>query len=203
VQQQITPKTFIDIGYFGDHGTHLLGALNINQPAPGAWVGKVAPLNSGAGATACVDPDNGQQSWASTACDRALNQIKPYLGYFSVDSLRTIFSSNYNSLQVKFVKHFSGKTYFDANYTWSRDLTNAQADYSGFAQDIYHLNNEYGRAADDRNNVLTLDGVYELPWYRDQKGFVGHLVGGWELTGIYAINSVSQPGDDYGLQPAG
>ena len=66
-------------------------------------------------------------------------------------------SANYNSLQTKFTKHFSGKTYVDANYTWSRDLTNAQADYSGFAQDPYHLNNEYGRAADDRNNVLTFE----------------------------------------------
>ena len=186
VQQMITPKTFIDIGYFGDHGTHLLGALNINGPAPGAWVGKVQPNNSGG---SCNDPDTGQQSWLSTTCDRALNQIRPYLGYFSVDSLRTIFSSNYNSLQVKFLKHFSGKTYFDANYTWSRDLTNAQADYSGFAQDVFHLNNEYGRAANDRNNVLTLDGVYEVPWYRDQQGLKGHLLGGWELSGIYSIDS--------------
>ena len=103
------------------------------------------PNNSGG---SCNDPDTGQQSWLSTTCDRALNQIKPYLGYFAVDSLRTIFSSNYNSLQVKFTKRFSGKTYIDANYTWSRDLTNAQADYSGFAQDIYNLNNEYGRAAE-------------------------------------------------------
>jgi hypothetical protein len=189
LQQQISPKTFIDIGYFGDHGTHLLGALNVNQPAPGAWVGKVQPNNSTGNTTSCNDPDTGQQSWLSTTCDRALNQIKPYLGYFAVDSLRTIFSSNYNSLQVKFTKRFTGKTYIDANYTWSRDLTNAQADYSGFAQDIYHLNNEYGRAADDRNNVLTLDGVYEVPWYREQKNLVGRLVGGWEIAGIYAINS--------------
>lgn len=186
LQQQISPKTFIDIGYFGDHGTHLLGALNINQPAAGSWVGKIQPSNSG---SACIDPDTGQQSFLNSTCDRALNQIKPYLGYFSVDSLRTIFSSNYNSLQVKFTKRFSGATYFDANYTWSRDLTNSQADYSGFAQDINHLNNEYGRAANDRNNVLTLDGVYALPWYRDQKGVVGHIIGGWELAGIYALNS--------------
>ena len=186
VQQQITPSTFIDVGYFGDHGTHLLGALNVNQPAPGAWVGKVQPNNSGG---SCNDPDTGQQSWLSTTCDRALNQIKPYLGYFAVDSLRTIFSSNYNSLQVKFMKRFTGKTFIDANYTWSRDLTNAQADYSGFAQDIFHLNNEYGRAANDRNNVLTLDGVYDVPWFRDQKGLKGHLLGGWELSGIYSIDS--------------
>ncbi len=186
LQQQISPKTMLDIGFFGDHGTHLMGALNLNQPAPGAWVGKINPNNSGG---SCNDPDTGAQSWLSTTCDRALNQIKPYLGYFSVDSLRPIFSSNYNSLQVKFTKKFSGKTYIDANYTWSRDLTNAQADYSGFAQDIYHLNNEYGRAADDRNNVLTMDAVYELPWYKDQKNLLGRVVGGWEVSGIFAVNS--------------
>jgi hypothetical protein len=186
VQQQVTPTLMMDIGYFGDHGTHLLGALEINQPAPGAWVGKVQPSNSG---SACIDPDTNQQSFLNSTCDRVLNQIKPYLGYFSVDALRTVFSSNYNSLQVKVTKRFKGKSYIDANYTWSRDLTNAQADYSGFAQNIYNINADYGRAAVDRTNVLNLDAVYELPWYRDQKNLKGRLIGGWEVSGIYAINS--------------
>ena len=31
--------------------------------------------------------------------------------------------------------------------------------------------------------------MYELPWYREQKGFVGHLVGGWEASGILAVDS--------------
>jgi hypothetical protein len=181
MQQQITPTLILDVGYYGDHGTHLLGAENLNQPAPGAFVGKVAPSNSSGSLTACVDSDNGQQSFLNSTCDRVLNQIKPYQGYFAVDSLRTIFSSNYNSLQTKVTKHFKGKTYLDANYTWSRDLTNAQADYN--------INGDYGRAALDRNNILTFDGVYELPWYKDQKGLVGHLVGGWEVSGIYAIDS--------------
>jgi len=186
VQQQITPTLMMDLGYFGDHGTHLLGALEINQPAPGAWVGKVQPKNSG---SACIDPDTGEQSFLNSTCDRVLNQIKPYLGYFAIDALRTIFSSNYNSMQVKVTKRFSGKTYIDANYTWSRDLTNAQADYSGFIQNIYNINGDYGRAAVDRTNVLSFDGVWELPWYRDQHGLKGRLIGGWEVSGIYAINS--------------
>ncbi|SEG45549.1 TonB-dependent Receptor Plug Domain [Bryocella elongata] len=186
VQQQITPTLMLDVGYFGDHGTHLLGALNENQPVPGSWVGKVLPANSG---SACIDPDTNAQSFLNSTCDRVLNQIKPYLGYFSVDSLRTIFSSNYNALQAKVTKRFKGKTYIDANYTWSRDLTNAQADYSGFDENIYNVNGDYGRAAVDRTNILSIDGVYELPWYRDQKGLVGHLVGGWEISGIYAIDS--------------
>lgn len=41
----------------------------------------------------------------------------------------------------------------------------------------------------DRTNVLTMDGVYELPWYREQKGLTGRLIGGWELSLIYSINS--------------
>jgi hypothetical protein len=186
MQQQITPTLILDVGYFGDHGTHLLGAENLDQPAPGAWVGKVQPQNSG---SACIDTDTNTVSFLNSTCDRVINQIRPYLGYSAIDSLRTIFSSNYNSLQVKATKHFTGKTYLDANYTWSRDLTNAQADYSGFVQNIYNVNGDYGRAALDRNNILTFDGVYQVPWYREQKGLVGHVVGGWEVSGIYAIDS--------------
>ncbi|HKO17388.1 MAG TPA: TonB-dependent receptor, partial [Acidobacteriaceae bacterium] len=186
IQQQLAPSFMMDIGYFGDHGTHLSGALNLNQPVPGSWVGKVQPSNSGSG---CIDTDTGTQSFLNSTCDRVLNQIRPYPGYFAIDSLRTIFSSNYNSLQVKVTKRFKGKSYIDANYTWSRDLTNAQADYSGFAQDIYNINGDYGRAAVDRNNILTFDGVWELPWYRDQKDLKGRVIGGWEVSAIYTINS--------------
>lgn len=186
IQQQITPTMVIDVGYFGDHGTHLLGGVAIDQVAPGAWVGKVRPTNSG---SACIDPDTNQPSWLSTTCDRPLNQIRPYVGYNAVDALRTIFSSNYNSLQTSFTKRFSGKTYISANYTWSRALSNGQNDYSTFPQNIYNINADYGRAALDRTDIFSMNGVYELPWYRDQKGLVGHLVGGWEVSGIFALNS--------------
>ena len=187
LQQQITPTLILDAGFFGTHGTHLLGAENLNQPMPGAWVGKVQPNNSLA--ATCIDSDTGTQSFLNSTCDRVINQIRPYLGYSAVDSLRTIFSSNYSSLQVKATKRFKGKSFIDANYTWSRDLTNAPADYSGFIQDIYNPNGDYGRAPDDRTNIINLDGVWELPWYKEQKGLVGHVVGGWEVSGIYAIDS--------------
>jgi hypothetical protein len=195
IQQAITPTFMLDVGYFGTHGTHLLGLIDINESQPGAYVGKVSPLTSTSGA-ACILPGTGGTTgipavpaFVSTACDQPLNQIKPYLGYFSVDAVRAIFSSNYNSLQVKATKRFSGKTYIDANYTWSRALTNNQNDYSTPPQNTYNINADYGRAAVDRTNILTLDGVYELPWYREQKNLTGRLIGGWEVSVIYAINS--------------
>jgi Carboxypeptidase regulatory-like domain len=187
IQQEIASTLMLDVGYFGDHGTHLLGILEINQPAPGAWVGKVQPANSG---SACLYPGSTtQQAFLNSTCDQVLNQIKPYLGYFAIDAMQSVFSSNYNSLQVKVTKRFSGHTYIDANYTWSKDLTNAQADYSGVIQNIYNINGDYGRAAVDRTNILNLDGVFELPWYRQQKDLKGRLIGGWEISAIYAINS--------------
>ena len=186
VQQLITPSFFLDVGYFGDHGTHLLGALEINQPVPGSWMGVVNPLTA---SSTCHIPGTTTPAFMNSTCDRVLNQIKPYLGYFAIDALRTIFSSNYNSLQAKITKRFSGKTYIDGNFTWSRALTNAQADYYAFTQNIYNINGDYGRAAVDRKLVLSVDGVFEEPFFRDQRGLKGHLLGGWEISGIYRANS--------------
>lgn len=184
LQQQFTPKFMIDAGYFGDHGTHLLGGVNIDEPLPGAWMGVVVPSSSGSTCTL-----SGLPAMLNSTCDRVLNQIVPYLGYQAIDSLRTIFSSNYNSLQVKATKRFSGKTYIDANYTWARDLTNSPADYSGFIQNIYNIRGDYGRASVDRKQVFSVDGVYQEPFFRDQKGLKGRLLGGWEVSGMFRVNS--------------
>jgi hypothetical protein len=193
IQQQLSPTFFLDVGYFGTHGTHLIGLLDINEPTPNSFVGKVSPTDV---SSTCILPGTGGTTgiaalpaFISTTCDRGLNQIKPYKGYFAIDAVRSIFSSNYNALQVKATKRFSGASFVDINYTWSRDLTNNQNDYSTPPQNTYNINADYGRATLDRTNVLALDYVWELPWMRDQRGLVGHLVGGWETSGIVAINS--------------
>lgn len=48
----------------------------------------------------------------------------------------------------------------------------------------YDLLAEYGPADFDRRHVFAGSYVYYLPFYKDQKGFAGHLLGGWELFGI-------------------
>jgi hypothetical protein len=192
IQQQFTPTFFLDVGYFGTHGTHLIGLVDLNEAQPNSFAGKVSPTNV---SSTCILPGTGTggvaavPAFVSTTCDRVLNQIKPYKGYFAVDAVRSIFSSNYNALQVKATKKFSGASMIDVNYTWSRDLTNSQNDYSTPPQNTYNINGDYGRAALDRTNVIALDYVWELPWMKDQRGLIGHVVGGWETSGIVAINS--------------
>ena len=186
IQQEISPTLMLDIAYFGDHGTHLLGLVDINEAQPGAYVGKISPTDV---AATCVYPGTNIPAYISTACDKGLNNVKPYKGYFAIDAVRSIFSSNYNSLQVKVTKKFAGKSLLDANYTWSKNLTNSQNDYSTPPQNTYNANADYGRSTIDRTNVLTVDGIYELPFMRDQQGLLGRVIGGWEVSGIFALNS--------------
>jgi hypothetical protein len=184
IQQELGQSFFMEVAYFGTHGTHLAGGENIDQVVPNAFRGVVSPPSA-----SCTPSGYTVALFESTTCDNVLNQIKPYLGYNSINAMRTIFSSNYNGLQIKATKKLSGKSYIDGNFTWSRDLTNAPADYSGFIQNIYNVNGDYGRASDDRKLILTLDGVWELPWFRDQQGLKGRLIGGWEISAIYAANA--------------
>ncbi|SEC43289.1 TonB-dependent receptor [Terriglobus roseus] len=200
VQQQIAPSLMLDIGYVGTQGTHLLGMVDINEARPGAFVNRVNPLRSNPGsatvASACAYPGtattgqplSGTPAFMNSTCDRAINQIRPYLGYFAIDAVRSIFSSNYQSLQVKVTKTW-GKSLLDANYTWSKNLTNAQNDYTTPPQNTYNINADYGLAAIDRRNILTVDSIVYLPWFQSQQGLVGHVLGGWELSGVFAMNS--------------
>jgi hypothetical protein len=179
IQQAITPTTMLDVGYFGDHGDHLLGVVDLNEVMPGAFTHTSIGFGQQSGCTA----------FTTQNCEGPLNQIRPYPGYTAINAVQTIFNSNYNSLQVKFTKKFSGKSMIDANYTWSRGLTNAQNDYSTAPQNTYNIAAEYGPSAYQRNDILTIDGVWELPWYREQQDVLGKIVGGWELSGIYVVNS--------------
>jgi hypothetical protein len=118
-----------------------------------------------------------------------LNSIRPFIGYGPINTIRPWFHGNYNSLQASVEHHFSGSSVVKFNYTWSKALTNAQTDRSSAPQNSYDLDAEYGRSQLDRRHVVTATYVYELPFYQSQRGFVGHLLGGWQTSGIITINS--------------
>jgi len=178
-QQAITSTMTLDVGYFGDHGTHLQGAVDVNEIRPGAFTQTSIGYNQVSGCS----------GFSSAACELPLNQIRPYLGYTAINTMLNIFNSNYNSLQAKMTKKFSGKSLIDVNYTWSRGLTNAQNDSASAAQNTYSLAAEYGPSAYNRNQILTVDAVWEIPWMKEQKDLMGRIVGGWELSGIYSGSS--------------
>jgi hypothetical protein len=178
VQRQLTNTMSLDVGYYGNLGRHLIGVVDINMPKPGAYLSKCLGGRSG---TSCTGQFYGGNYML-------LNQVRPYQGYDAINLFSPVFTSNYNGLQAQLVKHFSGSSVVTLNYTWSHTLTTASGDYRA-AQNTYNLRGDYGNSDFDRRHVFTATYIYTLPFYKSQQGFAGHVLGGWELSGLAYINS--------------
>jgi len=174
VQQELKRGFIVDIGYVGNKGTHLPGVQDINQVMPGVAAASGFYSNPYAG---------------GTTTGRRLNAVRPYLGWASIGQIAPVFDSNYNSLQASIEKRFAGNSAISFAYTWSHALTDNQTDRSSGLQNTYCRVCDYGPASLDRRHVITANYIYELPWLRSQRGYVGHAFGGWQVSGIVTANS--------------
>ncbi len=203
IQRQLAGRWMLDLGYYGNNGIHLPGALDINQPKPDAY------LAAGIGQTTpCPGAPSG---WSTTppcpitsASTPLLNPIRPYVGYLGIDGIRDVFTSNYHSLQTQLQRTW-GASLVNISYTWSHGLTTIPFDRSVPPQNTYDLKADYGPTAADRRHVITANFVWSMPFLRDQQGFVGHVLGGWELSGIQTFQTGAPLtiSTDSDLDPAG
>ncbi|MFP5264552.1 MAG: carboxypeptidase regulatory-like domain-containing protein [Blastocatellia bacterium] len=172
VQREVAKDFLIDVGYFGSKGTNLAGIVDINQVPAGAAIA-AGIIQPGQAVTAAVTP--------------RLNALRPYKGFVSINTIQNWFNSNYHSLQVASEKRFSDSSLVKIAYTWSKALTDNQTDRSSAPQSFYDRAADYGPAQLDRRHVFSLDYVYMIPFFRNQKGLVGHALGGWQLSGITSV----------------
>jgi hypothetical protein len=162
IQQQLKPGTVMEVAYVSSLGRHLLGERDINQPT---LVNRAA--NPNAYVTAVV----------------------PYLGYSWFAARIPAYSSNYHSLQVSLQHHTHYGLTLGVAYTWSKTLTNQSNDRSTGTYDTYNPNLDYGPSSLNQPQTFVANYVYELPFYKEQHGLVGHALGGWEVSGITQFNS--------------
>jgi hypothetical protein len=186
VQQQMPHGLFTELSYVGSAQVHLLGLVDINQAPVGTW----AAANPGTALTA----GNIAQ----------LNPYRPYKGFSAINSVQPIFMGNYHSLQASARKQWTHNSLVAANYTWSHALTNANADRTGAPQISTNPGAEYGPSAADRRHMFNFNAVYGLPFFYEQRGIVGHLLGGWEVSGLGYFNTgLPLNVTTTGLDPAG
>jgi hypothetical protein len=160
--QRSLPKNFtLDVAYVGNKGTRVAQQFNVN----GGFV-------LGAGR-------EGRPLWARFRRDTDTN----------ISFIGT--STNYNSLQAKFDRRFSGGFQLTTAYTWSKAIDYSQ-DNGGFA---YLINSQRSRArADfDRRHMFNQSYVWELPFGKGKRmatsGWSQYVLGGWQLTGILTLMS--------------
>lgn len=172
VRKELPENIIADAGYYGAKGTHLLSVLDIKQPVPGAYsaLPNAVPVNS--------------------SNETLVNSLRPFVGYAGIDQYAPIFSSNYHSLQTSLQKNFRNGSLIAVNYTWSKSLTNVPNDPNfSVTQDSRNLVSKYSYSRFDQRNVFTATFVYQLPFYQQHHGLVGHLLGGYEVAGIITADS--------------
>lgn len=180
-------KTLLDVGYFGSKGTHLIGTFELNEVPAGKARNTLCAV--GASTTPTVSCQNPGAAFTSAANSAILDQIRPYRGYRSIAIITPQFNSNYHSLQVSAIQRFTGTSQIQLAYTFAKNLTDNQTDRSTAPEDSFHIGLDRGRATLDRRHVLTINYIYELPFFRKQHNFAGKVLGGWQASGITVYNT--------------
>jgi hypothetical protein len=161
VQRQLYSRGMIDIGYAGSKGDNLIQPVDINQAQPADVV----------------------------AANGALNTVRPYPGYATINMRQTTAHNMYHGLLVSF-RHDAGRAgLLNLSYTLSRAKTSATNDRDAidFPQNPLDLEAEYATARTDRTHVFTANYVYELPFFKEAAGVTKFLLGGWQISGITQI----------------
>lgn len=186
IQRQVTPTMSVEVAYIGNKGTHVFAGLGPSYDPNEVAVGP------GTNPIACATPTTCAPSGFTPFTPQSdrrrlfLNGVPALpdgccavggIGYFGNDA-----SSNYEALQVKVEKRFSGGLQFLGHYTYSHA--------NSFTDSYYSVDPRisYGPDPFSRNHVFVLSTVYELPFGRGKRFMSGSgramdlIIGGWQLS---------------------
>jgi hypothetical protein len=126
------------------------------------------------------------------AYNATLANVRPNTVYTGFNYRSNSVSSNYNSLIVEAQKRMAHGLQFQTGYTYSKLLDVNSELFAGCSSigartaPYYYLSNalphlSYGRGAEDHRHAYKLNVTYEMPFFKNEKGFVGHALGGWSV----------------------
>jgi hypothetical protein len=161
IERQLSENLAMQVGYVGTFGNDLFQTLDGNPRVP--FGGPAGPR---------VDPTRGVIRLRANAAE-----------------------SWYHSLQTGLDKRFSNGLSAGLHYTWSRftdtasEVFNTSQGEVAVPQDSYNIGGDKGRAAFDRPQRLTGNFVWELPWMRQQQNLISKILGGWQLSSFFTLQS--------------
>jgi hypothetical protein len=121
------------------------------------------------------------------------SQGKPYFLRFNkntdINYRYAGYSNNYNSLQVKFDRRFSGGFLLTTAYTYGKAMGYSAED--GGLWNYIQPQRSYARLDFDRTHNFTQSYVWELPFGKGkpwlQSGVGRWVAGGWQLNGVFSL----------------
>jgi outer membrane receptor protein involved in Fe transport len=180
VQRELTRDLVVRVGYVGSHGTGLFESIDGNPRRLFCVPTATAP--------------------AACNADPTIGTIR-----LRANSGSSIYHSMQASMEKRLTRGFSGGVHF----TWSSFIdsmseifNNSNAEIA-LAQDPYNRSLDRGRSSYDRPLRLAGNAVYEIPFFREQRGFAGHVLGGWQLNAFLNFQSGAPFSPLNGSDPSG
>ena|SRR5215469_3131275 len=187
VQQQLSQTMTFQVGYVGQHGTHLM--------VPMPYLQKQALPD-----TACSKPPCTAPSTFLSGNPAFQNDISQISGTASVGSM------NYNALQAVLQKQYSHGLQYQVAYTFSKCITDNSGYYgtwgdtqgapaSPYYQNLYNPHADRAECYFDAKSILSAFAVYDLPfghgqkWGNDSNAVVNAVAGGWSVNPIVSLHS--------------
>lgn len=197
VQRQINRNNVAEVRYVGNKGIGLFQTVNGNPDIGNlvngfnfdifSFPGFPNLVPAGVTRQTCVNiagtPDN------EGACN---NRIVPGRGL--IRSRQNSGESSYHSLQARYNGRLFNQLTLGASYTFSKTLDNASEIFSfgeiAIAANPFDLTKqEKGLSGNDRPHASAVNFIWDVPWFKEQKGLAGHVLGGWQLNGTYNLAS--------------
>jgi hypothetical protein len=198
VQREILPKTVLEVNYVGTEGRNLFRADQGNR-LPG-----IAACLARDASGSCIPGAGFGPNTTFVAQGRtltALNQRYLNPNYAILRIWNNTSRSWYNSLQANVKHQVTRGLAFNANYTFGRSIdtgsgwhsstttANGSAGGDGYLTDVTQPGLDRGNSTFDIRHRLTFNYVYEFPWMKNQKGFAGHVLGGWQYQGLWGFQT--------------
>ncbi len=100
------------------------------------------------------------------------------------------FTASYHSAQFQVNKQFSGGLQLSGNYTLAKALdSSSTTNLGGCLANPFDPRADKGRADFDRRHSVVGSAIYTPPVYKDGKGLLGRVFGGWSISGIATLQS--------------
>jgi hypothetical protein len=205
LQFQASNSWMFEVGYVGNHGTHLVLPIPFNQPLIATPTNVVNGQKTSYGGTS---PLANQNYYGGTPLPLDTEPIYtneyagnapirvPYPGYdMNAVSYKAEGMSNFDALQLQAHKRLSNGLQFTASYTWSHSLD----EQSGLGLFVTGNNPltplaNYASSDFDQTHVFLVNYSYTIPKLVD-RGALRYLVNGWTIGG----QTVAQSGQPYSI----
>jgi hypothetical protein len=124
-----------------------------------------------------------------------LQAAQPYPQFGTINLYESIGHDWYNSLQAKLDKRFAKGLTYTLSYAFSRDISEFGSDVTAAPTPYAPAGYDRGPSPNERRHILTISGIYELPFGRGKQfgggmpRVVDALFGGWEISALYRFVS--------------